>query len=842
MLRPVLLVLSFILIAQAARSQNTEYSTVDSIIVQQNNMSGGGFQSDVTITSDGLTVYSSADVSGIFKSTDGGLLFNNVNQGLKSPKVASVAITEDNHQILYAGTGDKGGSGGLFRSINGGETWVITNAGDSAQFAGNHSSTFDSLPEGHPRSNGDLIIIDKGNQADLFTDDIIVAGTYKDGVRIFTQGGDIEASAVNTSGYVRSVAYHDSIPHVAFGAIYFSDVSQNGIYHIDYADPSAPISTLVYQTPEPEGIAVLGSGMVYAAIGNNGIVAFNGTSWNLVNTGLSVGHPYRRWTAITGYFSANGNNVLYAGLNNLGGNENGTEYSSIWRSENGGNTWTPLVDASLNVSDTIYGQSHEWWYRIDAFKQGGLGRKNSVVSAIDVALGIDPDVVSDDVVYVSGRGGIWKSQDGGDSWNPAVNNMQATANNDVAVNPNNPSQIAVANTDYVVLETSNSFEGSSLSRDKPTDAESRGYDVVFDSTADQVIIAVGDRDTNNDGGGEVYVKSSFELGGEIDAEWTNTNLAAITASNNGRVRAVSFGYHDGSTATTQAILAAVEGEGVFRYHNGTWTACNGVSIGATKRSKFLWPDNGNSGVVYLLDLSAGLYRSIDGGQNWTNMWPEMSLKNNDFYESGYLTADDNEPSTIFLSIQGDNGSPIGSDFRVFRINNADTAILDELGTPGIEDITSDTDMNTIERPGPIVLGPNGRLWLTQQQHAASGTRARLYVMENPSTDLVFNDVSTAAYSRRATRPNGIDVSIDNYVYISQSGTGLVKVKAVLSNTQVVGCAGDFNADGIVDIHDFLTFNSVFDSACTCPADMTGDGTVDINDFLVFNSVFGNSCD
>jgi len=78
-------------------AQNT---ITTSIIVDKNNISGGGFQSDVTISDDGLTVYSSADVSGVFKSTDGGLSYVNVNQGLESPKVASLAITPDNDPIL----------------------------------------------------------------------------------------------------------------------------------------------------------------------------------------------------------------------------------------------------------------------------------------------------------------------------------------------------------------------------------------------------------------------------------------------------------------------------------------------------------------------------------------------------------------------------------------------------------------------------------------------------------------------------------------------------------------------------------------------------------------------
>jgi len=777
MLRLIFLLVSVILITCNISAQNTNSTTIESIIVENNNVSGGGFQSDVTITPDGLTVYSSADVSGIFKSTNGGLLYENINEGLKSPKVASLAITPDNDQILYAATGDKGGSGGLFRSINGGDTWVLTGAGEKAQFAGNHSASTDPVPEGHPRSNGDLIIVDAGENMTTYTDDIVIAGTYKDGVRIFSQGGEIEMSAVNTSGFVRSVAYNAAVPNTVYAAIYYNNSTQNGIYKIDYTNPSAPISTLVYQTQSPEGLTVLSSGSVYAAIGDGGIAKYDGTSWTLKNMGLSTNNDNRQWTAVAGYVNGT-NEVIYAGTNNQGGTTNGTNYSNIWRTIDGGNSWTPLVDANTNVLDIIYGRSYKWWFSTDAFTQAGLGRTNSIVSSIDVACGLLPNDVSDDIIYVSGRGGIWKSEDGGEFWKPAVFNMQATANNDVAVNPNNPSQIAIANTDFVLLETSGRFEDGNISRDKPNGAESRGYDVIFDARSNELIIGVGHRDTNNPGGGEVFVKSTAKVGNPSDAGWTNTNLEAATSSSNGRVRAVCYGYHNGSVATSQTILAAVEGEGVFRYHNGTWSKSKGISIGSTNRSNFVWPDNGNSGMVYLLDLSVGLYRSNDGGQNWSNIWPSMSFNNQDFFNTGFITADDNDPTTLYISIQGRNGSPINTKFKVYRMTGADTGEFGEPGTSGISDITFYSGSSSIGRPGPIVFGPKGKLWLTQQQNSSNSIDAALFVMENPKTDLSFKDVTTNAYRNLATAPSGIDVSRDGFVYISQNGTGLVKLKIV----------------------------------------------------------------
>ena len=700
--------------------------------------------------------------------------FDSRNEGLESTKVASLAITADNDQIIYAGTGDKGKSGGLFRSIDGGDTWMLTGDGAKALFSGNHSASGDPVPSGHPRSNGDLIVVDEGNNAATYTDDMIIVGTYKNGVHLFIQGGEEEVSAINTSGFVRSVAHNPVFPNVAFAAIQFTDSSKNGIYRIDYANPAAPTSSLEFSALRPEGLTVLSSGNVYGAIGSDGIVKYDGNSWSLQTTGLSINNENRQWTAVAGYVAGN-NDVIYAGTNNVGGVANGSNYSSIWRSVDSGTSWSPLVDANTNVSDKIYGQSHDWWYRINGFSQAGLGRTNNVVSSIDIARGALENSVSDDIIYVSGRGGIWKSENGGGLWEPAVNNMQATANNGVAVNPNNPNQVVLANTDYVVLETSAKFESSNMSRDKPTGSESRGYDVIFDIESNELILGVGDRDTNNPGGGEIFVKSASALGSPSGSSWTNTGLSSATASNNGRVRAVSYGYHNGTSVTSQTILAAVEGEGVFRLHNGTWTKSTGVEIGSTDRSNFIWPDSGNSGVVYLVDLSSGLHRSNDGGQTWANIWPSMSFRNNDFYNTGYIAADDNNPTTLYLSIQGDNSSPIGASFKVYRFTGADTGIFGPPGSSGITDITSHSGNSPIRRPGPLAFDPSGNLWLTEQQDSKNSVDAALYVMENPSTDTFFTDLSTNEYRNATISPSGIDVSGDGYTYISQNGIGLVKI-------------------------------------------------------------------
>jgi hypothetical protein len=153
----------------------------------------------------------------------------------------------------------------------------------------------------------------------------------------------------------------------------------------------------------------------------------------------------------------------------------------------------------------------------------------------------------------------------------------------------------------------------------------------------------------------------------------------------------------------------------------------------------------------------------------------MKFNNNDFYNTGYIAADDNNPTTLYLSIQGSNRSPIGRRFRVFRMTEADTGIFGAPGSPDITDISVHSGDFPIQRPGPIVVGPDGNLWLTQQQDSQNSVVAALFVMENPASDVSFTEVTTNDYRNSVISPSGIDVSSDGHIYISQTGVGIVKI-------------------------------------------------------------------
>jgi len=153
----------------------------------------------------------------------------------------------------------------------------------------------------------------------------------------------------------------------------------------------------------------------------------------------------------------------------------------------------------------------------------------------------------------------------------------------------------------------------------------------------------------------------------------------------------------------------------------------------------------------------------------------MTFRNKAFYNTGFITADDKNPSTLYISVQGERNSPIRAAFKVYHLGNADTEIFSDLNNPNIDDITKHSGQSAIKRPGPLQMSPDGTLWLAQQQDAKNAIDAALFVMSNPKSNDAFTDVTTEKYKQIAASPNGIDISSDGYVYISQNGSGLVKL-------------------------------------------------------------------
>ena len=108
-----------------------------------------------------------------------------------------------------------------------------------------------------------------------------------------------------------------------------------------------------------------------------------------------------------------------------------------------------LLSASGPVTGAQWTQIGPQPLRIDA-EQNFQGAGPDSGEVVDVA--IDPRNSTDDVMFIATNGGVWKTSDGGASWDPKTDFMPSISIGDVSVDPGNPS--------IVYAGTGNLFDGA----------------------------------------------------------------------------------------------------------------------------------------------------------------------------------------------------------------------------------------------------------------------------------------------------------------------------------------------------------------------------------------------
>lgn len=682
-------------------------------------VSGGGFQNVVAVApgpSD--TVLSGGDVSGVNRSTDGGATYAPSNLGLTGSglKIAALAYDPGVPATVYAGTGEKGTSGGFYRSLDDGVTWELRS--DVPRFSGNHTDGV-GIPENHPRPTGNLIAVDPGSGA-------IWVATFKDGVMRSTDGGASWTTMGLVDAHLRTLALDPTRPGVVYAGTY-----DDGVHQASPATGGA-FTRLAGGAPDhAEEIVVVG-GVALVAAGGEGVFRSydGGATWQAANSGLAV-NGTTWYTAIAGSVTPQGGLRLYAGDLEPVKPAGSSAYASVYRSGDGGDTWT-AVTADGQAHREVLGTTEEWWVA-DAYGSSMLDKPSAVVSQIAV----DP---SDGSVLVSGHGGLWRSADSGANWYPSVQGMGVTVNSDVVADPRVPGRIYAANTDYRLLASPDYFVH--VAKNRPAGSESMGTDVALDPSTlpSTLYLSVGDRDVN--AGGEVYLNPDPTTA----SGWTATGLGA--AAGGGRALGVVVHQVDGGPV----VLAAVEDSGIWRRERGTWSRVEaGALTGAQPRppfARFWWPPG--SSVVYLYDRASGVWRSNDAGRSWTRIWVQPSAQSR--VRTGFVAGDPRDPARLYVSV-GDEG--------VFRLDGASSGTVGSGITP--------LGLGTFAHPGPITVDAGGTLWATEI--ATEDGPARLAF----STDAgaTWTDVADAAYRAAAGVPSAVEIAPDGRLYVSLAFNGVI---------------------------------------------------------------------
>jgi len=349
-------------------------------------------------------VYIASLGGGILKSKDSGQTFTAANQGLDSLVVASLAMAQNDPDLLYAGTG-----AGIYKTTNGGATWSATGSGDLplsliidptnpnilyAGFNGDLQKTVDGGDTWVSSANGIdnplvfSLAIDPNNTS------VVYAGTAGTGAFKSVDGG-ATWNPLNVDTTVWSL-YVDP----ANSNVIYAGSNGNGVFKSTNAGAS------FVRTGSPAVAVVLAlakSGKrLYAGTATQGVSVSkdDGATWS--NTGISGGLGL--------VLSVGSDGSVFAGTNSDGVFEH---------------------SAPINSSDEDDRQTSNWrrlaWAQLKSCRcQNGH------------ALGIDP-TDHEHVFFSTNDGGLFVTRDGGRNWEDGgEKGLTSRAPRGIAFDPQEP--------------------------------------------------------------------------------------------------------------------------------------------------------------------------------------------------------------------------------------------------------------------------------------------------------------------------------------------------------------------------------------------------------------------
>ncbi|HVQ39513.1 MAG TPA: SBBP repeat-containing protein, partial [Pyrinomonadaceae bacterium] len=335
---------------------------------------------------------------GLFKSTNNGTSWSLSNSGLQNSQVTAIVINPITTAIMYAGT-----IGGVYKTVNGGATWIAsgpTNGGVRA------------------------LAIDPTNPS------IVYAGT-NNGVYKTTDAGATWAQINNGiifqfSGVaypitVRSIAIDPSNPAIVYAAtsLGFYKTTDGGASWTRFGTGAIGLTSTNVQTVVIDPIT---PSTIYAGFNSTGVFMStnSGANWTAMNTGLATSSSRNiRSMAIL----PNAPGTLYVGT-----------LAGIFKTTNGGANWTavnngllvPYSDASSLIPEST-----------NAIVIDPLNPNNVYAGATNSALASGAYPLTS----------VIKSTDGGANWT-AITNGFSGLNNGVfalAINLSDPSILYVGN-------------------------------------------------------------------------------------------------------------------------------------------------------------------------------------------------------------------------------------------------------------------------------------------------------------------------------------------------------------------------------------------------------------
>lgn len=613
---------------------------------------GGGFMSVIAQSADG-TLIAGGDTEGFFRSVDGGQTWTVQDAGLPSSGYHVAALLPVG-TTWFAAVGD-GANGGVAESLDDGLTWVEYPHAGSGQ-----PPVFDgtNLPGqmGHPRATGNLLATDG---------QYLYAASFGRGLERWALSSPQLGASWQCVALCSS--YLDSLVLDGRGDAFVSVIARNGssqgVTEVTGLSSTARTRALSARKGVSTGVQeLLSLGSRLYAAGANGIGYWSGTGTTWVTLDSTT-----QWYTLNGYEVTPGQSpvdTLYAATYS-GHGARDVEQVAV----HGSTAVLTGMVPSGSVGSTIYGTSTQWWEPTNAGTAGqNLGPQAMVggcaSSTNPLCTGQTTDFFAgsnivvltrtggSDALLVAGRSGIWHyDPTASPQWLPAVNGLAATFELDAAVDPANPSDIAATDADWNVLTSNDGMQDVDTATAPPffTGNNGTGYAVAWDaSVSPSALIASGGSGSTNTLG-SIWYDAAWATGG---GPWTSLPLPAGIKS-----RPIALATET-IAPSVYVLVAAFQKTGVYAFTGsgttGTWTQiASGTSGGPTVSPTdphgvtLSWAIDGSAVFMYDTGTHAVWESAFAAGA--FAPWVEVYTDPNPAPGRGWLVTDPSVPTAVWIA-------------------------------------------------------------------------------------------------------------------------------------------------------------------------------------------------
>ena len=339
----------------------------------------------------------------------------------------------------------------------------------------------------------------------------IWAATFQRGVMRSDDDG-VTWKVIGLGGLLlRGLAQHPTSPDILYVGSYGA-----GTYVTTNAGADVVAFTRVSGGPATgEELAFVGD-TLFVAGGTEGLYRLDCSTLVPVNTGVPLGTA--NWNSIAGY-QQSGAPVLFAACDPCQPGPDGGTVSVI-RSTDAGATWQS-VTAPGSIDRRVAG-TDETWLLADQLQ--GMTPGEPGFASFQLVARAPEDEGGNGQVVIAARGGVWRSDDGGDTWAPAVNGLGGIDAPGLTGDPADSRRIYQGLAGFGAQSTTDAFDHVVIeqlgSPNVPGYTIPVAYGAAFDATTSPstVFLAIGDAGTP---AGGVYTRSQ-----STGARWTETGFAS----------------------------------------------------------------------------------------------------------------------------------------------------------------------------------------------------------------------------------------------------------------------------------------------------------------------------